>query len=203
MRRGGVGGSLRGPPRPMRVSAGLERAPSRILIVQTAIRIKTVTPQRLVAVPVRTTAFEIGAALADALARVWSHLARQERVTVGPAIARYLRTDADDILLEAGFATAESPPVESPFVIRELPGGPAATMIVHGSYAQLPAAFEELEAWMGANGHTAAEPPWEIYWVDSSHAASEAELRTELVWPIRDRGAAGSAADRRAPRQGA
>lgn len=179
-----------------------ERAQSRPGLVQTTFRIKTVTPQRLIAVPVRTTAFEIGAALSDALARVWSYLARQESVSVGPAIARYLRTDPDDIALEAGFATAEAPPVDSPFVVRELPGGPAATTIVHGSYAQLPRAFEALEAWMRASGHAAAEPPWEIYWVDSSHAASEAELRTELVWPIREPGALERPAEPHAPRRG-
>lgn len=148
------------------------------------VRVKTVTPQRFVAIRARTTPFEIGARMADLLERVWAHLARQEHVTVGPPIARYHAFDEREIDVEVGFPVAELVPTEGPIQIGDLPGGPAATVLVTGPYVQLPEAYDAIRQWMRENGRVAEGAPWDIYWVDSSHVTTADELRTEVVWPL-------------------
>ncbi len=150
-----------------------------------SVRIKSVTPQRFASLRTRTTPFEIGAALSRMLEAVWKQLGRQPHVTVGPAIARFHAFDEREIDVEAGYPVLESIELDRPVQLSQLPGGQAATLIVHGSYAALPEAYARVEAWMRANGFAPDAPPWDIYWVDATQVEAESDLRTEIVWPVR------------------
>lgn len=152
------------------------------------VRIKTVCPQRFVAVRTRTTPQEFGQTLASLLQRVWEHLGRQPSVTVGPAIARYHAFDDREIDAEAGFPVLEPVPGDGAIRTSELPGGLAATLLVRGSYRRLPEAYAQLEEWIRRSSYIPDGAPWDIYWVDATHAATESELRTEIVWPVRPSG---------------
>lgn len=148
------------------------------------IRVKTLTPQRVVWARRRAATTDIGLAIQDALETVWRGLNTLESVTVGTALTRYLAYGAEEVDLEAGFPIAEDIVPPSGLELGMLDGGVAATTLHNGPYGQLPLAYEALEHWMIENGRTPAAPPWEIYWVNPSEVATPEELRTEVVWPI-------------------
>lgn len=149
-------------------------------------RVKTVAPARIAVMRARSGPADFGPTLRLVLETVWRHLGCMESVTVGPALARYLTISADTIEFEAGFPVAEPITETDDVRLAELPGGRAATAIHHGSYAGLPDAYQALRDWMDLGGLEPAGPPYDIYWADTSQVDNEAELRTEIVWPIRD-----------------
>lgn len=65
----------------------------------------------------------------------------------------------------------------------ELPGGGAALIIHRGSYRGLAATYDRLKEWMATHGHETGPAPWEVYTDDPSEVA-EADLRTEVIWPL-------------------
>jgi effector-binding domain-containing protein len=147
-------------------------------------RIKTLTPQPFVAIRAATTPGELPHTLAEGFGEVWRWLNQLESVTVGPPIARYQRFSAEAIDVECGFPVAAPLTGDARVRCVELHGGRAATVLHHGPYDGLPAAWQELRAWLEAQRLESAGPPWEIYWVDPQTAKDPSEIRTELVWPI-------------------
>lgn len=149
-----------------------------------SIRIKTLTPQRFVALRSTTLRENLSSTLSRLFEEMWAFLNRQESVTIGPAIARY-HSYSDLVDVEAGFPVNEVIEAPPPFLCGELPAGQAATTIHTGRYDGLVAAHAAVQDWLAENGRAPAGAPWEIYWVDPSHVESPLELRTEVVWPIR------------------
>lgn len=149
-------------------------------------RTKTLTPQPFVSMRTAAAADSVGAVLDQLFSKVWAYLNSQEHVRVGPAIVRYHAASDGTLELEAGFPVEQPPPPAGDIRCTTLPAGYAATTLHHGAYAGLPAAWATLQTWVQSQGLRTARVRWEIYWIDPSQAVSEAELRTELVWPLKE-----------------
>jgi effector-binding domain-containing protein len=147
-------------------------------------RIKTLTPQRVMAIRAVTTPEEFGPTLSRLLQEVWAYLGRMEHATVGAPMTCYRSVTAAALEVEAGFPVAEQVAESQRVRATELPAGRAATRLHWGPYAELPESWAALEQWMREQRLAPADQRWEIYWVDPTQTENEAELRTELVWPI-------------------
>lgn len=149
-------------------------------------RLKTTTPQRLLAIRTLTSRTALGGTIASSLEAVWAYLNRQVSATVGPAIVVYHRCDEDMLDIDVGFPVAELIEGSDRVQPIDLPGGRAATLLHVGPYEALSEAHAALEAWMRTHGHSPAGPRFEVYWVDPGQAADPKDLRTEVVCPIHD-----------------
>jgi effector-binding domain-containing protein len=76
---------------------------------------------------------------------------------------------------------------EHPIEPSELPGGPTAVVIHHGSYETLGAAYDLLHDWIHSQGHEDGPGPWESYLDRPDRVENEATLRTVLHWPLLER----------------
>jgi effector-binding domain-containing protein len=112
----------------------------------------------------------------------------------GPLFGRYHTYGPEHVDVEIGFPVAGaltglpalSEVSEGEIGASELPGGPVAILVHPGSYDGLGAAYEALHDWIHAQpGYDDGPGPWESYVVDPGSVANEADLRTEITWPLR------------------
>ena len=109
----------------------------------------------------------------------------------GPPFGRYHQFGPDIVDVEAGFPVSGSVPGLSALAdapageigMSELPGGPAATVVLVGPYDGLGQAYEWLHDWIHGQGRDEGTAPWESYASDPG-ATSQEDLRTELYWPL-------------------
>jgi effector-binding domain-containing protein len=134
---------------------------------------------------------DIGALFQLHMANVADRIADLGGTPAGPPYARYHEFGPERADVEFGI------PVSSPVAnlrplaecepgevgASELPGGPAAITLHVGAYPGLGAAYGRLGEWIPAQGHAPGIGPWESYIKDPTEV-SEADLRTELVWPV-------------------
>jgi effector-binding domain-containing protein len=111
----------------------------------------------------------------------------------GPPFGRYHRFGPDVVDLEIGFPVAEHPAGLPPLAscaegevgISELPGGPVARTVHRGSYDGLSRTYDGLHEWIHAQpAYDDGEGPWESYVDDPGSTTDQAQLRTEVIWPL-------------------
>jgi effector-binding domain-containing protein len=153
--------------------------------------IKTLEPQPSLAVRLRVPMdqLDLGALFATHLPRLRSAVTEG-----GPPYGRYHEfgpTQADvEIGIPVGDVSPDLPDPgsgEHPIEPSELPGGPTALAIHHGSYETLGPAYDLLHEWIHSQGHDEGPGPWESYLDLPDQVEDEASLRTVLHWPLLER----------------
>lgn len=149
------------------------------------------TPTPTVAVRMRAPMTDLGDLFGTQLANVAHAIADRGGEPAGAPYGRYHAMDSDGVDIEIGVPIAspigdlraldECEPGELGH--SELPGGPVAVTVHRGSYDTLSQTYPALEAWIREEGRTIAGAPWESY-VDDPSEVTEAELRTEVCWPV-------------------
>jgi effector-binding domain-containing protein len=156
-------------------------------------RLVDMAPQPTVAARVQQPfdELDIGALFELHMANVADRIADLGGTAAGPPYARYHEFGPERADVEFGI------PVASPVAnlrplgecepgevgAGELPGGPAAVTLHVGSYPGLGAAYERLGEWIPAQGHAPGAGPWESY-INDPTEVGEADLRTEVIWPV-------------------
>lgn len=120
--------------------------------------------------------------LGGAYGEVMGVLSGQHLSPSGPPFARYEQT-ADGFEVEAGFPVAGTVTPSGRVAAGELPGGPAACVMHHGSYDEVAAAYEAAGEWLATNGYVPAGEAWESY-LDGPDVP---EPRTLVHFPCRKR----------------
>ncbi|HYJ26011.1 MAG TPA: GyrI-like domain-containing protein [Acidimicrobiia bacterium] len=153
--------------------------------------IKTMKPQSSLAVRVLVPMdqLDLGALFA-------AHLPRLHAVAAdgGPPYGRYHEFGPTQADIEIGIPVGDVSPDlrdlgdgEQPIEPSELPGGPTAVAIHHGSYETLGPAYDRLHDWIHSQGHEEGPGPWESYLDLPDQVEDEASLRTMLHWPLLER----------------
>jgi effector-binding domain-containing protein len=112
----------------------------------------------------------------------------------GAPFGRYHRFGPDAVDVEIGIPVAAAPDGLAPLAsvaageigASELPGGPVARTVHRGSYDGLKDAYDALHSWIHAQpGVDDGDGPWESYVDDPMSVTDQAQLRTEITWPLR------------------
>lgn len=155
--------------------------------------IRELTPQATVAVRITgpLAGLDLGRLFGEHLPNIAHGIADRGGHPTGAPYGRYHSWDPDHVDIEIGIPVAAPAGDLRPLGEceagemgrSELPGGEAAITVHRGSYDTLRTAYEALPGWIAEQGRQIGAAPWESY-VDDPSEVQEAELRTEIAWPV-------------------
>lgn len=141
------------------------------------------TPQAAIALRAITTFHQLPKTIGDGMATLRRYLEEQSVIPAGPMYVKYVGPPAHDFPIEVGIAVTPQAPLASGLEVSQLPGGPAATCVHRGHYADLPHAYRALETWATAEGLSLTGDAYELYLNDSEHTPPAAWL-TRVAMPL-------------------
>lgn len=168
---------------PLHPSSHKRRDPMSVTVT-----VETRAPQPVLSMTRTTAADGLQKAMAECLPAVFMHCQSHGIAMAGPPFTRYLAMTRGTFTIAAGMPITApgSDAGEGDTLISagELPGGEIAVAIHAGPYQTLGETHAALEAWVAAQGRTAAGPPWETYITDPGEVPNPADWRTEVCLPL-------------------
>ena len=126
------------------------------------------------------------------LPRLFAQVGALGHTIAGAPYGRYYAWGGEEVDFEIGIVVdrpvgAVPPLREVPngeLGASELPAGPTAVATNWGSYDGLPGTYGRLHEWIEAQGRQSGIGPWESYVVDPMSVADQADVRTEVCYPL-------------------
>jgi effector-binding domain-containing protein len=128
---------------------------------------------------------QIGAVMRAGVGELLAIVTAQRIGPIGPVFSLHRDVAPDIFDFELGVPVSGPVRPEGRVHASRLPAIRVARTIHHGPYEGLAAAWDELDAWITANGHTPAPGIWERYLVGPATESDPANWQTELDHPIR------------------
>lgn len=150
------------------------------------VQIKTIAAQPIISITRRVTIEQLDEHIRGSLRRLRA-LAEQHGATVsGDPFGIYhggVNHD-DDGPMEVCLPLSQPGPSANDVAARELPGGTAASVLLHGEQCEFPGVLHGYDAaydWIRQNGYATTEPPREIW-----HNQYQSDEELEVVWIFRE-----------------
>jgi len=164
-------------------------------VMSYSIEVQDLAPQLALVVRHRVPRSEIATAIGSSLPHVFHYAQARGYALAEKPFTRYVQVGAGLMTIEPGMQVVGSGsptagelawPVtgEADVIEVTLPGGLAATTVHAGTYESLSNAYGALEAWIEANGFTAAGAPWECYITDPAEHPDPKDWKTGVYWPV-------------------
>ncbi len=127
---------------------------------------------------------EIQKVMGPGYTELMAALSAQGIKPTGPWFTHHLRMDP--AIFDFEICVPVAGPISPVGRVRagRLPASRVARTIYHGPYEGLPEAWTEFQAWIAAQGHTAAVDLWEVYAAGPETSNDAAAWRTELNRPL-------------------
>jgi effector-binding domain-containing protein len=158
---------------------------SQEFVMTDAVTIKTLPVQRVAAYRTIATQHDVFTAIPAGFARVLQALADVQ--PVGAPFTLFHSFPGADQDAEISMCIPIADPIAETDDIGnvEVPAGAVASIVHHGSYADMGPTYASVGVWIQEHGHNTTGPSREIY-LNSPRDVAEADLLTEIQWPIDD-----------------
>ena len=161
--------------------------------VRSAMEIRDVPEERIVAVHDEATEETITRVIPQAIERVHGFLKSTGVDPAGaPMCVSSPWSDEGTIELETGWPVAVDLETEPPLETVTLPGGRALVMRHVGPYHELPTAYRLMCETMEEHGLSSRGRPREVYVTDPAEVPDPEDYVTEIIWPIGPEGTLGA-----------
>lgn len=151
--------------------------------------LREVKPVKVMSVRSAMTMKNIGEAMHRDFEELVQYIERSGGIRTGECVAVYHgeEFDPNDMDVESCLSVEEFLPRSGRINGRILEGGLMACTLHKGPYDQLEGAYGALAKWVEENGYAFAGAPRDMY-LDNPDEVPPAELRTEVLWPVKRRG---------------
>jgi effector-binding domain-containing protein len=171
-----------------RMLAFLQRLLDREDVMPYEVTVRELPAQPVAATRTTSNLREISSAISEGVHALVAELGARGIEPAGPLQVVYHATEVLDSETSAPIEICL--PVAAPFegsgqvYGTELAGGPAAVTLHRGPYAEIGPAYHTISGWVQDHGHELNGGPREVY-LNTPDQVSEADLQTEVQWPIR------------------
>jgi DNA-binding transcriptional MerR regulator len=148
--------------------------------------LKELADQFILGVRFNTTYGKLDENIGSAFGEIFACLGERGEFPSGPPFSIYYgeEWDESDIDMELCVPVVRPMGGRDRVTARELAGGLMASTLHMGPYHEIAEAYQALDLWVKAQGHEYAGPPRETYLVGPEQVEEEADLRTEVMFPI-------------------
>jgi effector-binding domain-containing protein len=150
------------------------------------VELKELASQNILGIRLHVTYDELGESIGRAYMELFTYLGELGEYPSGPPLTLYHGEEFDesDIDMEVGVPVNRVLPGKGEIKWRELPGGLMASTLHMGPYHEVAEAYQALDQWVKEQGYHYAGPAREIYLVNPDMVEDDADLRTEIIFPI-------------------
>jgi len=147
---------------------------------------KELASQNMLGIRFHTTYENLSDNIGRAYMELFTHLGELGEYPSGPPFTLYHGEEFDesDIDMEVCVPVNRVLPGKERIEWRELPGGLMASTLHMGPYHEVAEAYQALDLWVKEHGYSYAGPAREIYLVNPDMVEDDADLRTEIIFPI-------------------
>lgn len=123
---------------------------------------------------------DLPAVLGQAYSEIIRYADRQGLRVLGPAFAIYYNMDMDNLDMEIGFVSGVRVSGNGIVQSSEIPAGQYVSAVYAGPYAEMPALYQEMSAFMIERGLVPSGTACELYF-NSPVDVPDTELRTQVL----------------------
>lgn len=151
------------------------------------VSLKELADQFILGVRFQTTYEKLDESIGSAFGDIFAHLGERGEFPAGPPFSIYYgeEWDESDIDMEICVPVIRPMGGRDRVAGRELAGGLMASTLHMGPYHEIAESYQALDLWIKAQGHDYAGPPREVYLVGPEQVEEEADLRTEVMFPVK------------------
>jgi effector-binding domain-containing protein len=155
--------------------------------VDRKVGLKEAADQKILGVRYHTIYELLGESIGQAMGDVFAYLNEMGEFPAGPPFCIYYGEEWDekDIDMEVCVPVLRLLDGGERVAGRRLPGGEMASVLHMGPYHEIAESYQAIDLWAKEHGYGYAGPPREIYLVGPDQVEDEADLRTEIMFPIR------------------
>jgi effector-binding domain-containing protein len=147
------------------------------------IEVLELEPQPVMVIKAKVAASQLGEELARILPTVHAYITEQGGEMVGMPFMRYLDM-GEQLLIDAGIATATAMAGRDEIQSKFLPGGRTATTLYLGEYERTSEAWDAVFAWAAEQNIEQHWGGWNVYENDPSELSDPTQQRTRLYYPL-------------------
>jgi effector-binding domain-containing protein len=152
----------------------------------TDIQVKEIDAQKALVIRAEVPSNAIGGKIGELYSALYVYLQTQKIAPAGAPFAIYYSFDPNgNTVFEAGVPVAEQTPGKDNITYKEFPVTKVVTTLFYGSYADMGAAYTDIQKYMTDNKLEPTGATWEVYLTDPESVSDPSQNQTIIYFPVK------------------